>query len=104
MKVLGGILATTLLIAGCETSDRIQTTEFMPAEHGTFRYKGIADSIHPLDSTEGESRRMRMLDEWVRLNATCRSGYKITSRKPVLRNMGLVGRGVYDVWYEGRCT
>lgn len=98
------LLLALFALTGCETSDRIQTTEFIPEANGTFRYKGVADALNPIDSQDGEARRMRMLDEWMHLNSACQNGYKITSRQPVLRNMGIVGKGVYDVWYEGRCT
>jgi hypothetical protein len=72
------------LLFGCENLDRVNTTDFTPpGSDGRFRYKGTADAIYTVDSADAEQRRLRMLDEWLRLNGQCRSGYEIISRNPV---------------------
>jgi hypothetical protein len=96
------VFSLAALLSGCENVDRLTATDFAPSANGRFRYKGYADAIYTVDSAEAEQRRLRMLDEWLRLNGECKNGYEIISRKPVRRSQGLLG-SVYDVWYDGRC-
>lgn len=91
----------SLLLTGCETADRITATDFIPLSKKEFRYKGVGNVIYPVDTAEGEASRKTMLETWLQINEMCLSGYVITSRKTVVR---VVATGVYDVWYEGRCT
>jgi len=77
-------------------------TSFSVRGDDSFTFQATADAINKLDSQEGESVRIRALEEWLRMNSKCPSGYEITSRTPVVRREGLLSK-IYDVHYEGSC-
>ena len=93
------VMSLALALAGCEAHDRMMATDFRPTGSGRFEFKTLAAPQYPLDTAEGESARMRMLDEWISKNAYCSgAGYEIVSRRPIQRSAF-----VHDVYYEGRC-
>ncbi|WP_395016126.1 hypothetical protein [Dongia sp.] len=106
VKLKIGIVATAvvlpMLAGGCEYLKKPEATRF-DAVDGGFEFRAIADAAYPEDSANGESWRMRWLEQRLQQTATCPNGYEITSRKPVLLSTGALG-SIYDVYYEGRCA
>lgn len=95
-------LALLLLAGGCEYLSKPESTRFEAVEGG-FEFRAIADAAYPEQSANGESWRMRWLEQRLRETGTCPNGYEITSRRPVLFSTGVLG-SIYDVYYEGRCS
>jgi hypothetical protein len=96
------VLVSLNALGACESLDRRTNTDFVPAGQ-TFKYKGFADAIFRLDTEEGEKYRMRLLEEWLKLNNGCPKGFTIISRTPVRRSQGILS-DIFDVYYEGRCN
>jgi hypothetical protein len=94
-------LALPLLAGGCEYLSKPESTRF-EAVDGGFEFRAIADAAYPERSANGESWRMRWLEQRLRETGTCPNGYEITSRRPVLLSSGTLG-SIYDVYYEGGC-
>lgn len=100
MKRVSAASILVVLLNGCgESYDRFLRTEFVPTDSGTFRFKAVGG-----DSQGEEAKRRRQLEEWLKINAMCATGYRIEKRTPIVKNAGIFGDSLYDVWYEGRCT
>jgi hypothetical protein len=95
-------LCLVCLLGGCEALSKPESTRF-EATRGGFEFRAIADAAYPEASPGGEAWRMSWLAQRLKQTGTCPSGYEITARKPVLLSTGALG-GIYDVYYEGRCT
>jgi hypothetical protein len=90
------------LLGGCEAMSKPESTHF-EAVGGGFKVRAIADAAYPEGSPGGEAWRMSWLSQRLKASGVCPAGYAITARKPVLLATGTLG-GIYDVYYEGRCT
>lgn len=101
------IIIPVIALAACTNTHafRLQETEFKPgADRRTFEFRALgAADIGGFNTPEGKARHMEVLNEWLRLNSMCTSGYEITSQRGVVDAEGLFGkRG--QVYYEGRCN
>ena len=93
----------TFALTSCGSYDRLITTEFEPTQANQFRYKATADAASPLASVEAERIRMQWLEQYLKENNVCPTGYVVDERKPVLKSKGLLG-DIYDIFYVGKCT
>lgn len=94
-----------MLLSGCASYDRVVGTRFEPTKienkYAYFRFTAFADIAYPLDSDEAEKTRINWLEQWLSDNGYTGIKYELLSRRPVLRNKGLIG-DVYDVYYDIR--
>lgn len=101
------ILLSIALLActsGCANFDRISATSFEPLNnckegYQCFKYISYADAVFPEGDEKAEKYRLEMLRIWLKNNGLEYAKYKITSRKAVLTNHGLLG-DVYKIYYE----
>lgn len=49
-------------------------------EPSQYRWKAIADAVHPIDSASAEAARQHQMEEALRLNPACPSGYVVKNR------------------------
>lgn len=98
------VVGAAIFLAGCSNLDRVNTTSFAPlrsdALQEVYLFTANADVVRPLDSSEAEKTRMEWLQTWMKDNGLAGKSYTILSRKAVLRNTGVFGGAVYDVYYE----
>lgn len=92
------------LLAGCAAMEKDSTT-FEPLKQDgsdqVFRFKTIAGTNNPPDSSSAEEMRMEVLKIWLEDNALTAQSYEILSRKLVVRSTSVFGT-VYDIYYEVR--
>lgn len=98
--------AAAVALAGCTNTHafRLQETEFKPSmDRKAFEFRALsAADIGGFDTPEGRERHMQVLEEWLRLNSMCSSGYEITGKRAVVDAEGLFGkRG--QIYYSGHC-
>jgi hypothetical protein len=101
MRKLILALAVVPAISGCQYLSKPESTHFDAVDNG-FEFRAIADAAYPEHTENGESWRMKWLEQKLRQTGTCPTGYTITSREPVLFSTGTLG-SIYNVYYEGRC-
>jgi hypothetical protein len=90
-------LAGLMVLCGCAL-DRLTLTEFEPNDGG-FRYVAPASAVYPADKDDVEAVRVEWLEQYLRDNKICPSGYEITDRKVIYKGFGGAGR----IYYYGRC-
>lgn len=98
------LCAAVLALAACHsTARKAEETTFQPTADGfVFRARAYDSGVLGVDNPTAEAERLRWLAEYTKDNGVCPAGYAITARHPVLKER-VLGTGVMDVFYEGRC-
>jgi hypothetical protein len=95
------LLPTLLALSACQALqpiDPMQETKFTAEPDGrTFNYVGFAENTYSKRTKEPE--RLAILERWLRQNAMCRAGYKITAKRDEKRPTD-----AYNIYYAGRCN
>ncbi|GAA5784681.1 hypothetical protein [Chitiniphilus shinanonensis] len=95
-------LAVSVLSACASIHDMDKSATHFEPTPGGFRYQAFSDLLRPEGSEAGEAVRMRWLNEYLASNNICPSGYEISDRKVVVRDV-IAGEKIADIVYYGTC-
>ena len=77
--IIGPLCA--LLLSACSILDRSELSDFAPTGPGSFVYRASTNYFYtPGARSDAEQTRLAWLDQYLRLNDMCESGYVIVRR------------------------
>jgi hypothetical protein len=93
-----------LVLSACSILDRSELSDFTPTSPSSFVYRASTNYFYtPGARSDAEQTRLAWLDQYLRLNDMCESGYIIVRRDVRVRMTSALGNPIDDIVYHGHC-
>lgn len=104
MRPLAICFVASFLLFGCMSIQRhgMTTYDQYIDDTGTrmFKFMAMSTVFYPTDSSDAESTRMKLLDEWLLDNNYCQNGFEIVNKKLISRSSDPNAK---NITYFGKC-